>query len=101
MLSESEKIAIRAVVGIAGIIDNRSFEDIIAAHPEVKQWQMKDVRDKIDALVKKENDARITAEFEASDLRYQLKELLLRIEERRDIRNDLLYKDLKKEMNVA
>ena len=39
-------------------------------------------------------------ETEINDLKYQVKELAYRIEERRDVRNDIRYKDLKANLGI-
>lgn len=104
-MTESEKIALCAVLGVAEVIST-DFIEMIDSHPQQKQ-QIVSIRDDIDNLVgaseaktkealNKINDL----EAELSDLKYNVKELLYRIEERRDVRNDLHYKDLKNTMGI-
>lgn len=108
MISESEKIAVCAVLGVVEVI-NGDFLKILSEHPRNVQERIITARDDIDQLV----DAHKTkanetaeklqeAEFEITDLKYQIKELIYRIEDKRgDVRNDVIYKDLKNAVNVA
>lgn len=99
-LTASERIAIEQVLGIVPAI-KIEFQNFMEGYNKETVAAVIKLRDKIDAVLKIEKDAKQDAEFEAADLRYQLKELIYRIEERRDIRNDILYKDLKRLVNVA
>lgn len=106
MITESEKIAVCSVLGLAEVI-NGDFLKILSEHPKDVQARIVSIRDDIDELV---NAAKAKAdeqtqraadlETELSDLRYQVKELVYRIEERRDVRNDIHYKDLKADLQI-
>lgn len=106
MITESEKIAVCAVLGLAEVI-NGDFLKILSEHPKDVQARIVSMRDDIDNLVgaakakaDEQNQRADDLEIALNDLKYQVKELIFRIEERRDVRNDIHYKDLKHDMGV-
>lgn len=99
MLTKIEKIAVCATLGVSEII-NGNYEKILSEHPEPVQATIKRTVNAIEGIMKEDEQRIRELEIEVSDLKYQLKELIYRIEERRDIRNDLIYKDLKRAVGV-
>lgn len=107
-MTESERIALCAVLGIRDIIRG-DFKDMIDDKtPAIRQHAMY-IRDEIDELVA----ANATAydeelkradrlDMELRDLQYQIKELIYRIEDSRgrDIRTDYFFKEIKRAVNV-
>lgn len=97
-ITESEKIAIEQVLGIKTV--HVDFDHFLTGYNQETKDKIIDLRNAIDAIV---NSARAEArqhERDFLDLSYLVKELIYRIEERRDIRNDLIYKEIKHEMRV-
>lgn len=114
MITESEKIAVCAVLGLAEVI-NGDFLNILELEDQraiscaevSRREQIISLRDDIDNLVSaaqaKADEQKARAddlETEINDLKYQVKELAYRIEERRDVRNDIRYKDLKANLGI-
>ena len=71
MLTESERIAICAVVGVAGII-NGNFTHILEQHPQYIRNRILDTRDHIDVLVDRAKQSVAMMESQKEELELEI-----------------------------